>query len=216
MSDGKVQLVGGKVLVSAAGKVATAEDCCCAAAIPCDLCLSETEKAIIPITLTGIEMVTTCLRLYGFPNGAASGKVMSGDVNGSYLLYQDPNNPCAWEGNASPVTIRIWDTSTTCSGSYTEITFTPAIIFRVEHDGYWGTGYTISVGKGVSYYQCANGAYIGFFVKFPDEEVPLDCSGNYLVDNYYTAPYSAGGGCYAGQPLVGTYLGYSGTAETFP
>ena len=29
MSDGKVQLVGGKVLVSAAGKVATAEDCCC-------------------------------------------------------------------------------------------------------------------------------------------------------------------------------------------
>jgi len=29
MSDGKVQLVGGKVLVSAAGKVATADDCCC-------------------------------------------------------------------------------------------------------------------------------------------------------------------------------------------
>jgi len=35
MSDGKVQLVGGKVLVSAAGKVATADECCCCAKIPC-------------------------------------------------------------------------------------------------------------------------------------------------------------------------------------
>jgi len=50
MSDGKVQLVGGKVLVSAAGKVATADECCCGCQGGiCDDCGVDQPDAIVSI-----------------------------------------------------------------------------------------------------------------------------------------------------------------------
>ena len=110
MTDGVLQLVGGKVLIADSG-VATTEDCCCGAGV-CPDCEDSTPEHLT-FTLTGLTECG-CIDLGG---GYSERFTFDGDPNQAYALdWGSEAAPCVWTKTISAIRYAYWNGSSTCTG----------------------------------------------------------------------------------------------------
>jgi len=141
--------------------------CCCASCVPCDNCPTDTPGKI-RVVVSGVDalMCTIC------EGGSDTGyKVTDLAVDGTYMLIQDPLDPCTWkllDPAAGSIGID-WYTDYSCSTFDYHQDYTGVEMYVIRSDaGHWYAQFWVGFVGGAGIF--------AFFDNFWPGEAAADCT----------------------------------------